>query len=140
MSCFPQSNDEEEEEVLSNIFDRAYDDLLEACKEGKVTDDNAVIGAILSLMEKILPKLFEPYKSSPKEYESMCLGTATALRVTIGTFMPFSKFMEIMNRPEMSKIDAIVEQIEEKGKSETLVNGLADIFHNMKTREPDIYG
>src|SRR5215831_16767501 len=86
---------EEEESTLDEIFERTYDDLIEACKEGKVTDDNAIIGAILSLMERVVPKLFEPYKKDPEKFESMCLGTATALRVTIGTFMPFCKFIEI---------------------------------------------
>jgi len=133
---------DEEEKVLEDIFNRTFDDLIEACKEGKVSDDNRVIGAILSLMERVVPKLFEPYKTNPEGYESMCLGTATALRVTIGSFMPFSKFMEIMNKPEMAQIDEIVEKIEDEGKSDTLVNGLANIFKTMKKPSPtvDIYG
>lgn len=134
-----------EEEVLEDIFDGAYIELIEACKMGKVKDDNAVIGAILSLVEKVFPKILEAYKDDSDEYNSRCLATATALRVTISSFMPISKFMDIMHKPEMAAIDDIVDDMLENGHSIQKEDYLVNIFKGMKPdnskiKDPEIYG
>lgn len=132
-----------EEELLEDIINNCYIDIVEACRTGKIHDDNAVIGSILSLMERIIPKILEVYKTDPEEYESMCLGTATALRVTIGSFIPFDKFMEMMNHPQMKDIDNIVNKMVEEGSAEVEEDQLVNIFKsikNVKSVEPDIYG
>lgn len=130
-------------ETLDNIFGKAYDDLIDACRKGKVKDDNAVIGAILSLMERVFPKILEAYKDDSEEYDSRCLATATALRVTISSFMPITKFMEIMNKPDMAVIDNIVSDMTENGFSEVREDDLVNTFKGMKpikSKDPDIYG
>lgn len=132
-----------EAEVLDDIFEECYDSLIEACRAGKVVDDNSVIGAILSLIERVFPKIMEAYKEDPDEYDSRCLATATALRVTIGSFMPISKFMEIMHKPEMIAIDNIVEDMVENGQSTVREDSLVNVFKGIrpdKLKDPDIYG
>lgn len=133
---------EEEEDTLDRIFDTCYDDLIEACKEGKVSDDNAIIGAVLSLMERIIPKLLDAYKKDEREYASRCLAFASALRVTTAVCMPWDKFMALMLDPEMARLDKAVDYIAEHGKSEASMEELMTIFKNLKTdkRRPDIYG
>lgn len=139
-----QDFEKNQAETLEDIFDKAYDNLIKACREGKVKDDNAVIGAILSLMERVIPKILEAYKDDPEEYDSRCLATATALRVTISSFMPIMKFMEIMNKPDMVMIDNIVNDMTENGFSEVKEDDLVNTFKGMKSKdkdkEPDIYG
>lgn len=137
----------EEEDVLDQIFERCYKDLLKACREGKVNDDDAVIASILSLMERVIPNILEVYKKDPIEYHGKCLGYATALRVTIGACMPFDNFMSLMQSPDMVKIDKCVEYIKQNGKSEAKMSELVEIFQDMKgdsnsnnKKKVDIYG
>ena len=133
---------EEEEDILDRIFDTCYDNLIEACKEGKVSDDNAIIGAVLSLMERVVPRILDAYKKDEREYESRCLAFASALRVTTAACMPFDKFMALMQDPEMARLDKTVDYIIEHGKSEASMEELVTIFKNLKgdRKRPDIYG
>lgn len=130
-------------QALEDIFDKTYEDLIKACREGKVKDDNAVIGSIFSLMERILPKILNAYKDDPDEYDSRLLATATSLRVTINSFIPIKKFMEIMHKPEMEEIDRIVDNMIEHGDEEVDEDELINVFKGIKpvkSTEPDIYG
>ena len=136
-----QKEEEEELDDLELIFERCHNEVIDLCKKGVVTDDNAIISQILNLMERVIPKILNSYKEDNEEYESKCLATATALRVTISTFMPIERFMDIMHTPQMKLIDKIVDDITEHGKSEAKVDDLTNIFKSLKIKpESHIYG
>ena len=133
----------EEEGDLEQVFERCHNEVIDLCKKGVVTDDNAVISQILNLMERVIPRILNSYKEDKEEYESKCLATATALRVTISTFMPIERFMDIMHAPQMKLIDKIVDDITEHGKSEAKVDDLTNIFKSLKPKQESgvhIYG
>lgn len=130
------SFDDNQRKVLDDIFNDTYNRLTEAGKQKTVTDHDAIINAVLSFIERVIPKIVSCYEG--EEREKKCKGIAASLRVMIWSIMPFNRFMEYMEKDEMKILDIIVKDIEDKGEANIDPEKLDGLF---KKDEPKhIYG
>ncbi len=129
--------DHEQRKALDEIFDSTYERLTTASKEGKITDHDAIISAVLTFMERVIPKILACYRGDA--HENKLRGVASSLRIMIWSIMPFDKFQEYMARDEMKILDIMANEFQTKGEVDINNDVLQGLFKNDDVPK-NIYG
>jgi hypothetical protein len=91
-----------------------------------VTDLDEIVKAVLTFVERVVPKVLACYKG--EEHELRAKAIAMYLRVTISAIMPFDKFMRLMELEEMKAIDHLVEIVIDADKLDIEPNSFEALF------------